>query len=114
MRSSWADRRQSLRAGPLGWAATRPGCRRRGQRHRRGRAAHPPGAAALEGGGPAARVRGDLRAGDYQARSEPVSFPMWAWATFTAFVLAMLALDLFVLHRDAHVVSMRQAAAWTA
>ena len=39
---------------------------------------------------------------------------MWAWATFTAFVLAMLALDLFVLHRDAREVSMRQAAAWSA
>ncbi len=39
---------------------------------------------------------------------------MWAWATFTAFVLAMLALDLLVLHRDAREVSMRQAAAWSA
>jgi tellurite resistance protein TerC len=43
-----------------------------------------------------------------------VSFPMWAWATFAVFVLAMLALDLFVLHRDAREVSMRQAAAWSA
>lgn len=39
---------------------------------------------------------------------------MWAWAAFTSFVLAMLALDLFVLHRDAREVSMRQAAAWSA
>ncbi len=39
---------------------------------------------------------------------------MWAWSTFTAFVLAMLALDLFVLHRDAREVSVRQAAAWSA
>jgi tellurite resistance protein TerC len=43
-----------------------------------------------------------------------VSFPIWAWSTFTVFVLAMLALDLLVLHRDARVVSMRQAAAWSA
>lgn len=39
--------------------------------------------------------------------------PIWAWAAFAAFVVAMLALDLFVLHRRATVVSPRQAAAWT-
>jgi tellurite resistance protein TerC len=39
---------------------------------------------------------------------------MWAWAAFIAFVLAMLALDLLVLHRDAREVSMRQAATWSA
>lgn len=43
-----------------------------------------------------------------------MSFPMWAWSTFTAFVLAMVALDLLVLHRDAREVSIRQAAAWSA
>ena len=40
--------------------------------------------------------------------------PVWAWAAFAAFVVAMLVLDLFVLHRRATVVSLRQAAAWTA
>ena len=38
----------------------------------------------------------------------------WAWAAFVAFVVAMLLLDLFVLHRDAHEVSMREAATWSA
>jgi tellurite resistance protein TerC len=42
-----------------------------------------------------------------------VSVPVWAWAAFAAFVVAMLALDLFVLHRTAREVSLRQAAAWT-
>jgi len=36
------------------------------------------------------------------------------WAGFIAFVCAMLALDLFVLHRDAHEVSVREAAGWSA
>lgn len=40
-------------------------------------------------------------------------FEWWAWAAFLAFVGAMLALDLFVLHRDAHEVSMREAATWS-
>jgi tellurite resistance protein TerC len=43
-----------------------------------------------------------------------VSVPVWAWAAFAAFVVVMLALDLFVLHRRAHVVSLREAALWTA
>jgi tellurite resistance protein TerC len=43
-----------------------------------------------------------------------VIFPIWAWAAFTAFVVAMLALDLLVLHRHAREVSLRQAAMWSA
>jgi tellurite resistance protein TerC len=43
-----------------------------------------------------------------------VIFPIWAWGAFTALVVAMLALDLLVLHRDAQQVSLRQAAAWSA
>lgn len=39
---------------------------------------------------------------------------LWVWAAFVAFILAMLALDLFFLHRDAHVVAFREAAAWSA
>jgi tellurite resistance protein TerC len=42
-----------------------------------------------------------------------VTVPLWAWAAFLAFVVAMLALDLFVLHRRAHEVSLREAAAWS-
>jgi tellurite resistance protein TerC len=43
-----------------------------------------------------------------------VSVPAWAWAAFAAFVVAMLALDLFVLHPRAQEVSLREAALWTA
>jgi tellurite resistance protein TerC len=43
-----------------------------------------------------------------------VTVPLWAWAAFLAFVVAMLVLDLFVLHRRAHEVSLREAAAWSA
>src|SRR3990167_8751803 len=38
----------------------------------------------------------------------------WMWATFIAFVLVMLALDLFVFGgRKAHKVSVKEAAAWS-
>jgi tellurite resistance protein TerC len=36
------------------------------------------------------------------------------WAGFFALIGLLLALDLFVFHRQAHVVSMREATAWTA
>ena len=36
-----------------------------------------------------------------------------AWGGFLAFVLVMLAIDLFVLNREAHVVSVREALAFT-
>jgi tellurite resistance protein TerC len=39
---------------------------------------------------------------------------LWLWVGFNAFVLAMLALDLGVFHRTAHVVSFREAATWSA
>jgi len=38
---------------------------------------------------------------------------IWLWIGFNAFVLAMLALDLGVFHRKAHVVSLRESLAWT-
>lgn len=37
----------------------------------------------------------------------------WAWAAFLAFIVAMLLLDLLVLHREAHEVSMKEAATWS-
>jgi tellurite resistance protein TerC len=43
-----------------------------------------------------------------------MTVPIWAWAAFVAFVVAMLALDLFVLHRRAHEVSLTEAGAWSA
>ena len=38
----------------------------------------------------------------------------WLWGGFTLFVLGMLALDLGVFNRKAHVVRPREAAAWSA
>lgn len=38
---------------------------------------------------------------------------IWVWIGFNVFVLAMLALDLGVFHRQAHEVSIREAAAWS-
>ena len=42
------------------------------------------------------------------------TLPWWAWAGFLSFVVAMLALDLGVFNRRAHVVSLREALAWCA
>ncbi len=38
---------------------------------------------------------------------------IWPWIVFTVFVLGMLALDLGVFHRDAHVVTKKEAALWS-
>ena len=38
--------------------------------------------------------------------------PLWAWAAVLALILVMLAADLFA-HRQAHVVGIREAAAWS-
>lgn len=38
--------------------------------------------------------------------------PVWAWVAFFVFIAAMLALDLGVLQRKAHAVSMKEAIAW--
>jgi tellurite resistance protein TerC len=38
---------------------------------------------------------------------------LWLWIGFNAFVLAMLALDLGVFHRQAHEVSLKEAGAWS-
>ncbi len=38
---------------------------------------------------------------------------IWLWIGFTAFVLMMLALDLGVFHRKAHVVSLKESLVWT-
>ena len=43
--------------------------------------------------------------------SEP--FPHWAWAVFGVFIVAMLALDLGVFHRDDKPVPFREAVAWS-
>lgn len=38
---------------------------------------------------------------------------IWFWIIFNIFVLAMLALDLGVFHRDDHAVTMKEASIWT-
>jgi tellurite resistance protein TerC len=38
---------------------------------------------------------------------------IWPWIVFTVFVLGMLALDLGVFHRNAHVVSKKEAVLWS-
>ncbi|MGH2827014.1 MAG: TerC family protein [Actinomycetota bacterium] len=38
--------------------------------------------------------------------------PMWGWIAFIAFIIAMLAIDLF-LHRDNHSVSVKEASIWS-
>ena len=40
------------------------------------------------------------------------TMPWWAWGGFFAFISAMLALDLGVLQRDSHEVTMKEALAW--
>ena len=42
-----------------------------------------------------------------------MTVPLWAWAAVLAAIAVMLAVDL-VAHRDAHVVSVREAALWSA
>ena len=46
--------------------------------------------------------------------AEHAVVPVWVWAAFASFVVAMLVLDLLVLHRQAHEVALREAAIWTA
>jgi tellurite resistance protein TerC len=43
----------------------------------------------------------------------PFSDSWWLYAAFTGLVLALLALDLGVFHRRAHVVSFRESVAWS-
>jgi tellurite resistance protein TerC len=38
---------------------------------------------------------------------------IWLWLGFNAFVLALLAVDLGIFHRHAHVVSIKEAAGWS-
>jgi tellurite resistance protein TerC len=38
---------------------------------------------------------------------------LWLWLAFNVFVLAMLAVDLFVFHKEAHEVRSSEAAAWS-
>ncbi|MEX0756045.1 MAG: TerC family protein [Actinomycetota bacterium] len=39
---------------------------------------------------------------------------LWIWFAFVGFILAMLCIDLFVFHKDAHVVSAKESGIWSA
>ena len=43
-----------------------------------------------------------------------MDLPLWVWFAFIGGLLAVLALDLGVFHREAHAVSLREAAIWSA
>lgn len=45
---------------------------------------------------------------------EIANVSIWVWGSFLGFVIAVLALDLGVFHRNAHVVRMREALIWSA
>jgi len=40
------------------------------------------------------------------------TLPLWAWGGFIAFIVAMLAVDLGLFHRDAREANMKEALAW--
>ncbi|MGC4072867.1 MAG: TerC family protein [Nibricoccus sp.] len=42
------------------------------------------------------------------------ALPLWAWAAFLLFIVAMLALDLGVFHRDSHEIKTKEALVWCA
>ena len=39
--------------------------------------------------------------------------PFWVWPAFIGFIFFLLALDLLVFHREAHVISMKEAFIWS-
>lgn len=43
-----------------------------------------------------------------------MEIPLWVWLSFIAGLLGVLALDLGVFHRKAHIVTVREAAIWSA
>jgi tellurite resistance protein TerC len=45
--------------------------------------------------------------------ANPASLKMWAYVAFVGLVVLFLALDLGVFHREAHEVSMKEAATWS-
>ncbi len=42
-----------------------------------------------------------------------MTIDLWVWGAFLGLILLLLALDLFVFHREAHAVSVREAAVWS-
>ncbi|MDX2114204.1 MAG: TerC family protein [Planctomycetota bacterium] len=56
---------------------------------------------------------GDVGSAAAGAVSTAANLKIWAYVGFVALVLFFLALDLGVFHREAHEVSMKEAAAWS-
>src|SRR3990172_7736597 len=73
-----------------------------------GRASVPPAPAFLQRTGRRCKQTGESRSANGEWNV------IWPWAGFITFVLLMLALDLGVFHRKAHVVSVKEALAWSA
>jgi tellurite resistance protein TerC len=48
-----------------------------------------------------------------ETATDPAALKVWAYVGFLALVLLFLALDLGVFHREAHEVSMKEAATWS-
>ena len=67
---------------------------------------------------PMAALPSVLQSASTLLEAKPVLFPIadawWIYAAFVAFVIAMLALDLGVFHKESHAVSFKEAAAWSA
>jgi tellurite resistance protein TerC len=55
------------------------------------------------------RLAGRVLKGERSKLDESI----WLWVGFLVFVLAMLAIDLGVFHREAHTVSVKEAGIWT-
>ena len=93
-------------------------------------ARRPPGSAGRSRGGdsllPPARFPANIDCPDFDGTNIPrnCAHPLpplsseiemiWIWIGFIAFVLLMLALDLGVFHRKAHVVTVKEALGWSA
>jgi len=45
--------------------------------------------------------------------TEPLVIAPWIWGAFIGLILGLLAIDLFVFHKDAHVVSFKEASIWS-
>ncbi|MCE9589589.1 MAG: hypothetical protein K8S99_03600, partial [Planctomycetes bacterium] len=50
---------------------------------------------------------------DADTTSNPANLKIWAYVAFIGLVVLFLALDLGVFHREAHEVSMKEAATWS-
>src|SRR5688572_20114542 len=49
-----------------------------------------------------------------RSRKRSVMTQVWLWVGFSCLILGMLAIDLGVLNRHSHVVSVKEAARWSA